>query len=145
MPIRFHLRSGSLSCILNRTRESAADMTEAARASVTNLGAKATDTLACAKLRRTISDLEEEIALQMCAIGELVYATHQGTPSPSDEMQKILDYVDDLYEEIEGHEQELKRMRGIRFCSACSAENPAANVYCQDCGQPLPIAPTNQT
>ena len=144
MPITFNLESGRLAGLLSRTKSSAADVTEAARASVSTLSTKATETIACAKLRMAIADLNDEIDLQMRAIGELVYATHKGNPSPSEEMQKILDYVDGLYEEIEGHEQELKTMRGIRFCPVCSAENASTNVYCQDCGQPLPITRGHQ-
>ena len=65
------------------------------------ISAKAADALERAKLRRIIDDLEDEIALQMCTIGELVYATHRGNPSDSEEMQKILEYVDDLEDEID--------------------------------------------
>ena len=77
----------------------------------------------------------------MCAIGELVYATHRGTPSDSEELQKILEYVDDLHEQIEAHEHELKLMRGTNFCTVCDAENAAENIYCQDCGHPLSSQP----
>ena len=144
MPIKFNLEGGRLAGLLSRTKSSAADVTEAARASVSTLSTKATETIAYAKLRHAVSELNDEIELQMRAIGELVYATHKGNPSPSEEMQKILEYVDGLYEEIEGHEQEMKTMRGIRFCPVCNAENASTNVYCEDCGQPLPISKGHQ-
>ncbi len=137
MPIKFHLNAGSFSTILNRTKDSAADMTEAARASMANLGTKAADTITCARLHRAINDLEDEIDLQLCDIGRLIYATHIGTPSDSDEIQKILEYVDGLYEEIAAHEQELDLLQGIRICPVCAAESPASSAYCQDCGQPF--------
>lgn len=105
-----------------------------------SIGAKAADVLAYAGLRRTVDDLEDEILLQMCAIGELVYATHRGTPSDSDELQRILEYVDDLHDEIEGHEQQMKLLRGIRSCPVCGEDVAAGDIYCRECGQPMPVS-----
>ena len=114
---------------------------ERARSAISALGAKAADSLACAKLHRTIADLEDEISLQLCAIGEIIYATHCGNPSDSEEIQKILEYVDDLSDEIEGHEQQLKLLLGISSCPVCGAEVARDDVYCQSCAQPLPVQP----
>ena len=144
MPIKFTFNPGPLSDLLNRTKYSAADVTEVARASIATLGTKANDTIVSAKLHHAINDLEDEIDLQLCDIGRLVYATHIGNPSDSDEIRRILDYVDGLYEEIAAHEKELELLRGIRLCPVCSAENPAANVYCQDCGAPMSPAGNQQ-
>lgn len=138
MSIKVTFNSGFLSDILQRTK--VADVTEAARTGMAAVSGKAGDTLAYAKLRRAVTDLEDEIDLQLCDIGRLIYATHCGTPTDSEEIQKILEYVDGLYEEIEGHERQMKLMRGARFCGVCGAENAAGNVYCQDCGQPFPEA-----
>lgn len=141
MSVTFTFNSEFLNNILSRTKTGAASMTEVARTGMAAVSVKASDTLASAKLRRAIDDLEDEIAFQMCAIGELVYATHRGTPSDSEELQKILEYVDDLHEQIEAHEHELKLMRGASFCAVCGAENATENTYCQDCGQPLSTQP----
>ena len=112
-----------------------------ARSAISSLGAKAADSLACAKLHRTIADLEDEISLQLCAIGEIIYATHCGNPSGSEEIQKILEYVDDLSDEIEGHEQQLKLLLGIVPCPVCGADVARHDVYCRSCGQSLPVQP----
>ena len=102
MAIRFHLKNSPRCAQGNH-----------ARSAISTIGAKAADSLTCAKLRRTIDDLEDEISLQLCAIGEIIYATHCGNPSDSAEIQKILEYVDDLSDEIEGHEQQIKLLTGI--------------------------------
>ena len=73
MPITFNLESGRLAGLLSRTKSSAADVTEAARASVSTLSTKATETIACAKLRMAIADLNDEIDLQILG-GQLVDA-----------------------------------------------------------------------
>ena len=69
MSIKVTFNSGFLNDILQRTKVSAADVTEAARTGVAAVSGKAGDTLACAKLRRAVTDLEDEIDLQLCDIG----------------------------------------------------------------------------
>ena len=98
---------------------------------------KTEDAVLGAKLRRRIRDLEEEIDLQLAEVGALVYATHTGTPSDSQEMQEILTYIDGLFEELEGHERQLRIMAGARFCPACGQENAPEHAFCQDCGKSL--------
>ena len=137
MPIKINFNSDFLTNLFARTKASAADVTEAARTGMAAVTVKANDALACAKLHRAINEIEDEIDLQLCDIGRLVYATHIGNPSDSEEIQKILEYVDGLYEEIDAHERELDLLQGVRFCEACGAENSSAFDYCQDCGNPL--------
>jgi len=138
MSIKINFNSEFLTNLLAKTKASAADVTEAARDGVAALSVKANETITTATLHRAIADLEDEIDLQLCDIGRLVYATHCGNPSDSEEMQKILEYVDGLFEEIAGHERQLELMQGQRVCNVCGAKNSATNVYCQDCGQPFP-------
>ena len=123
--------------LVRRTRDAALDMTELARAGAEAVGRRAEDAASRSRLERAVRDLREEIDIQMQAVGELIYATHRGSPSNSDDVQEILEYVDGLYEELEGHQQELKRLRGMLLCAACGAENDGVNLYCHNCGQPL--------
>lgn len=109
------------------------------RSALSAIRTKASDTLAYAKLHHTVAELEDEIALQLRAIGELVYATHRGTPSDSGEMQKILEYVDDLHDEIDGHKEQMKLLLHIVPCPICGEDVTEGDVYCQNCGQPLPV------
>ncbi len=89
------------------------------------------------QLRRAIADLQEEIDLQMQAVGEMVYATHRGTPSDSQVMAQILEYVDSLYEDQETYRRQLKALQGARFCPDCGAENEKDSAFCAQCGHPL--------
>lgn len=138
MAIHFNLKPCALTVRHDRSGESTVP-------AVSVLSEKAAELVERAKLMRAISELEDEIALQMCAIGDLVYATHRGNPSDSDEMQKILSYVDDLHDQIEGHEQQLRLLQGIYSCPICGEEVTADDVYCQKCGQPLPVPFTKQS
>lgn len=143
MSIKVQINSEFLNNLFTRTRGSASGVADAARSGMAAMSVKAGDAIACAKLHRAINDLEDEIDLQLCDIGRLVYATHIGNPSDSDEIQQILTYVDGLYEEIAAHEEELERLQGSRICGVCGAANAPENVYCQDCGSPFPTDGAN--
>lgn len=123
--------------LVRRTRNAAMDVSELARAGVDAVGGWAEDAAARTRLERAVGDLREEIDTQMRAVGELIYATHRGSPSNSDDVQEILEFVDSLYEEMDGYQQELKRLSGILLCASCGAENERANLYCHNCGHPL--------
>lgn len=138
MAIHFNLKSCPLTARRDRSDKSTVP-------AVSVLSEKAAELMERAKLMRAISELEDEIALQMCAIGELIYATHRGNPSDSDEMQKILSYVDDLHDQIEGHEQQLLILQGIYSCPICGENVTEGDVYCLKCGQPLPVSFTKQS
>ena len=99
--------------LVRRSRDAALDVSELARAGAEAVGRRAEDAVS------------------------RIYATHRGSPSNSDDVQEILEFVDSLYEEMEGHQQELKRLRGELLCAGCGAENESANLYCHNCGQPL--------
>ena len=90
-----------------------------------------------ARLEQEVRDLQEEIDLQMQAIGEITYAAHKGRPSDSDAIRQILEYVDSLYEQLEAHRQERESAQGATVCSACGAENAPEHLYCHNCGHPL--------
>ncbi|MBR2895538.1 MAG: hypothetical protein IKC03_07775 [Oscillospiraceae bacterium] len=111
MSIKLTIHPGRLTVLMKRTKDSVSQITEAARDSVSVVSIKAEDVLTQSRLQREIADLKEEIDLQMQAVGELLYATHRGKPSNSEEMQKILDYLDSLYEQMEGHQEQLSFLR----------------------------------
>ena len=133
MAIRFHLKS------YDRTTP----QTSSAGRSI--LSVRADELVERVRLLHAISELEKESSLQMRAIGELVYATHRGTPSDSEEMQQILEYLDDLNDEIEGHVQQLNQLEGIIPCPICGENTHKTDTFCQNCGQPLPIFPAEQS
>ena len=81
--------------------------------------------------------MQEEIDLQMQAVGEMVYATHRGTPSDSTVMAQILEYVDSLYEDQQTYRRQLRALQGARFCPECGAENEKGSAFCAQCGHPL--------
>ena len=135
MKITIHQRQ--IEALFHRAAQAAETARDTASVAAGLAGRRAEAAAERRRLERAAADVTEEIELQMGEIGRLIYATHTGTPSDSGDVQNILEYVDSLYEQLEGHEAELKRMRGLLLCACCGAENEGDWVYCRSCGQPL--------
>jgi len=123
--------------LARRAREKVQTASELAKTGAGLVEEKAEALRARNRLENEIHDLQEEIDLQMQAIGEAMYATHKGSPTDSGSIQQILEYVDGLYEQLEAHKQELEASQGMLICAACGAANDQGYVYCHNCGQPL--------
>ena len=123
--------------LARRAREKVETAAELAKAGAGLVEEKTESLRAHTRLEREIHDLQEEIDLQMQAIGEVMYASHRGRPSDSDCIQQILEYVDGLYEQLEAHQRELEAALGLVVCEACGASNDPGYVYCGNCGHPL--------
>ena len=123
--------------LARRAREKFQNAAALAKAGAEKVEEKTEVLRARTRLEREISDLQEEINLQMQIIGELTYAAHQGRDADEDSLRQILEYVDSLCEQLEAHRQELEASRGMLICSCCGAANDPGYVYCHNCGQPL--------
>ena len=123
--------------LTRRAREKFQSAAELAKAGAEKMGEKAEGLRVQTRLEKEIRDLQEEIDLQMQTVGEVMYSAHKGSPSDSDCIQQILEYVDGLYEQLEAHKQELDAIQGRVICTACGAGNDPGYLYCQNCGQHL--------
>lgn len=126
-----------LRSVLQRAGDAALDAAAALREGASAAERRAGGVLSRLRLEREIHDLQEEIGLQMQAVGEMMYASHRGRPAGSGQVQEILEYVDGLHEEMEAHRRELETLRGFVICSGCGEGNSAGSLYCQNCGKPL--------
>ena len=82
-------------------------------------------------------ELRAGVNTQMRTIGEMVYATHSGTPTPSADLQQALEAADQLHEALEENRRGLAQLRGAWVCDMCGAENSAGSGRCAGCGRPL--------
>ena len=137
MGIRIIWNTGAWKKLLRRTKSTASDVAETARSGAAAVGQKAEDALVYAKLRRAVRDLEEEIALQMQAMGEMVYATHTGTLTESEVLLAKLQEIDGLRQQIDRLEREIARLQGGAVCPFCGAAARSGDVFCRECGGKL--------
>ena len=122
--------------LADRARAKVQAAAELAKAGADLVEEKTESFRAHSRLEKEILDLQEEISLQMQAIGEAVYASHKGRPAEGD-VQQILEYVDGLCEQLDAHRQELEAAQGALVCSACGTANDPSYLYCHNCGHPL--------
>ena len=111
-----------------RVREAAADAAGLALAAAQALEEKAEEAAGRARLRAEVKELEEELRLQLQAVGEMVYATHSGKPSDSEDMQEILEYIDGLHEQLAGGPCGSWRAWRATVCAARKTRRRAASA-----------------
>ena len=63
-----------------------------------------------ARLRARIREIQRTIDQQMQNVGELIYATYEGNPTDSDDVQKLLEYTERLHKEMA---EVKKALRGL--------------------------------
>lgn len=85
------------------------------------------------KLRYQAARVEGEMDGKLMEAGEMVYATHTGTPTESEELLAKLQEIDGLKAQL----AELNAAMGRRICAACGAEVRTGDVFCRECGEKL--------
>lgn len=71
------------------------------------------------------------------AVGAMVYATHTGTPTDSDEMVEKLTELDGYYSQIHELEDKLRYIQAKAVCTKCGTPTMERTAFCQHCGAKL--------
>ena len=120
--------------LLAAARQGAAQAGDLAVNTAHGLKKKAGETLSAAKQRLRIAALEGEIEGTLAEIGELLYATHTGTPTDSEVLQEKLRKIDALKTEIAvlkgGPDRPV-------VCAVCGTQSRPGDVFCRFCGGKL--------
>ena len=110
--MKLDLTKEKLEKLLQRGKETAVLAGAAALEGVEQARCRAEDTLLHVRLSTEVRRLQEEIDLELRHIGMILYDIHKGTPSESENVQAVLEYVDSLYEQMEAHQAEMERLKG---------------------------------
>ena len=100
------------------------------------IGKKANELLAVAKLNIKIMELQRTVKQQMQELGELLYATHTGTPTESEVLFAKMEEIDALKAEIAELEAAVGREQKTS-CETCGAEIQEGDSFCRECGDKL--------
>ena len=120
--------------LLAAARQGAAQAGDLAVSTAHGLKKKAGETLSAAKQRLRIATLEGEIEGTLAEIGELLYATHTGTPTDSEVLQEKLRKIDALKTEIAVLKGGPDRPVA---CAVCGTQSRPGDVFCRFCGGKL--------
>ena len=101
------------------------------------VGKKANELLAVAKLNIKIMELKGQVKTQMQELGQLLYATHTGTPTDSEVLLAKLQEVDALYAQIAELEALMGRQPAPAACPDCGTEFQEGDIFCRECGRKL--------
>lgn len=87
----------------------------------------------CARTKLKLADLKAEVNTQLRELGELLYATHTGTPTDSDVLLEKMQKIDALKAQIA---EMTHTQSGI--CPVCGAEvDLYKDTFCKHCGTKL--------
>ena len=101
------------------------------------VGRRAGELLSVAKLNIQVMDRKGEVDAALRQVGEMIYATHTGTPTESEVLLAKLQEIDALRENIRQLEQEIARLQGGAVCPVCGAKAQRGDVFCRECGGKL--------
>ena len=101
------------------------------------VGRKTGELADSAKLRFRAATLEGRVEGCFAEIGEMLYATHTGTPTESDALLSKLQEIDALRAEIRALERETACLQGGVTCPHCGSPVKSSDVFCGACGGKL--------
>ena len=114
---------------------------------ITNAGqetaAKAKNFAEATKLNSRIGDCEKQVSQLFLEIGKAYYENHAQDDN-AEERQRI-EQVRGLYGEIELYKEQIRKLKGVEYCTACGAEVPIGSAFCSACGAKLQMVKVQET
>ena len=125
--------------LLYTIQRTAGQVSDTAAAAAYGMGKKAEAPLSTAKLNIRAAELKAQVNEQLKSVGEMIYATHTGTPTDSDVLLGKLQEIDELnarlaeLNELLGRQTEPAAPR----CGSCGAPVREGDLFCRECGGKL--------
>ena len=123
-----------LTDILEMVQRTAVQVGDTAADVAYGVGKKTEELLSVAKLNIRIVDLKAQVNTSMREVGEMLYATHTGTPTDSEILQAKLEEIDSLKAEVAAVEGQSGKERASHSCSTCGAVTRDGDTFCRECG-----------
>lgn len=90
-----------------------------------------------ARLRYQAARVEGEMDEKLMEAGEMVYATHTGNPTESEELVEKLREIDDLKAQLAELNETLGRTPEGPVCPDCGGAVEEGDHFCRSCGGKL--------
>ena len=123
--------------LLDSVQRTASQMGDVASDAAYGVGKRAEALLSTAKLNIRAAELKAQVNEQLKSVGEMIYATHTGTPTDSEILQAKLEEIDGLKAEIAALEAQIGKERAAHTCATCGAVVRDGDAFCRECGGKL--------
>ena len=123
--------------LLEHVQDTACRFSDAAVDAAYGAGKWAGAKLHAARLRLQIAALEGRVKGCFAQIGEMLYATHTGTPTDSEALLSKLQEIDRLRADIAALQAPASAPRPAGACPTCRAPVYEGDVFCRECGGKL--------
>ena len=123
--------------LLDRIRNTAEVAADAAADTARVAGKKAGQMVDAAKLNVQIFDLNSELNDILRQLGQVMYDTHRGVETNSDDLPQLLGKADELNVRIAELRERVAALRQSRTCAACGAVCGREDQFCRACGEKL--------
>ena len=124
--------------LLDAVQRTASQVGGSAADAAYGMGKRAGELLSVAKLNIRIMDLKGAVSTALREVGEMIYATHTGSPTESEALLAKLQEIDGLKEQIAALEAEIGRQHAAAGeCPVCGSEAREGDQFCRQCGEKL--------
>ena len=120
--------------LLEKVQETAAQVGGTAADAAYGVSKRACALLSVAKLRIRLATLEGQVEGCFAELGELLYATHCGTPTDSEVLLQKLQEIDTINIEIDALRAQIGEAESQQTCPTCGAGICQGDRFCRECG-----------
>lgn len=115
------------------------DMIVKAKSAVEVLGEKTGNFVDISKLNISVSEAKCELKKKYEALGKLVYESRREDIDNNVDIEKSMNEIDLVKENIKKIEDEISMIKNQLVCSGCGKVNSSDAKYCSGCGAELAI------
>ena len=126
-----------LTSLLETVQRTAVQAGDVAADAAYGVGKAAGELLSVAKLNIRIMDRKAAVNTALREVGEILYATHTGTPSDSEVLLAKLQEIDALKAEIAELQAQIRKEEETHTCAVCGSVIRESDVFCGACGEKL--------
>lgn len=123
-----------LTALLENVRNTAIQAGDVAADAAYGVGKAAGELLSVAKLNVRVMDRRSAVNTALREVGEILYATHTGSPSDSEILLEKLREIDALKAEIAELQAQIRREEEAHTCPTCGGPIREGDVFCGECG-----------
>lgn len=126
-----------LAALLENVQRTAVQAGDTAADAAYGVGKAAGELLSVAKLNIRVMDRKAAVNTALREVGEILYATHTGSPSDSEVLLAKLEEIDGLKAEIAEMEAQIRHEEEKHTCPTCGGAVREGDGFCGECGEKL--------